>query len=166
MFANYWLGCERWQQWGRDGFFAEQFPPGREAVPGAKVLELLLVNRLIDPGSEFRLQRQWFDHSARGELLGLDFAVAEKDRLDRCRDPLLPHKRELFLYLRQRWATLFGARFALAGTAPLHPTGAASEAAVAPPEVVVAGATTVPHPVAARRRLPARTAPSVVETYE
>ena len=111
MFANCWLGCERWQQWGRDGFFAEQFPPGREAVPGAKVLELLLVNRLIDPGSQFRLQRQWFDHSARGELLGLDFAVAEKDRLDRCRDPLLPHKRELFLYLRQRWATLFGARF-------------------------------------------------------
>ena len=35
MFANCWLGCERWQQWGRDGFFAEQFPPGREAVPGA-----------------------------------------------------------------------------------------------------------------------------------
>ena len=75
---------------------------GREAAPGAKVLELLLVNRLIDPGSEFRLQRQWFDHRARGELLGLDFAVAEKDRLDRCLDPVLPHKRELFLYLRQR----------------------------------------------------------------
>ena len=66
------------QQWGWDGFFAEQFPPGREAVPGAKVLELLLVNRLIDPGSQFRLERQWFDHSARGELLGLDFAVAEE----------------------------------------------------------------------------------------
>jgi hypothetical protein len=28
------------------------------------VLELLVVNRLIEPGSEFRLHRHWFDHSA------------------------------------------------------------------------------------------------------
>ena len=84
---------------------------GREAVPWAKVLELLVVNRLIDPGSEFRLHRQWFDRSAMGELLGLDFAVAEKDRLYRCLDRLLQHKKELLLHLRQRWQDLFDARF-------------------------------------------------------
>jgi hypothetical protein len=39
-----------------------------------------VVNRLIDPGSEFRLHRQWFDPSAMAELPGVDFAVAEKDR--------------------------------------------------------------------------------------
>jgi hypothetical protein len=44
------------------------------------------VNRLIDPGSEFRLHRQWFDQSAMDALLGVDFAVAEKDRLYRCLD--------------------------------------------------------------------------------
>jgi hypothetical protein len=40
-----------------------------------------VVNRLIDPGSELRVHRQWFLASAMDELLGVDFAVAEKDRL-------------------------------------------------------------------------------------
>jgi len=53
------------------------------------VLELLAVNRLIDPGSEFRLHRQWFDRSAMDVLLGQDFAVAGKDRLYRCLDRVL-----------------------------------------------------------------------------
>jgi hypothetical protein len=60
-------------------------------VPWEKVLELLVVNRLIDPGSEFRLHRQWFDRSAMAELLEVDFAVAEKDRLYWCLDRLLEH---------------------------------------------------------------------------
>jgi transposase len=110
-FGNCWLGCELWRQLRLDRFWEEKLPVGREAVPWAKVLELLVVNRLIDPGSEFRLHRQWFDRSAMGELLGLDFAVAEKDRLYRCLDRLREHKQELFLHLRQRWQDLFDARF-------------------------------------------------------
>ena len=70
-----------------------------------------MINRLIDPGSEFRVHRQWFDSSAMGELLGEDFAVAEKNRLYRCLDRILGHKQELFAHLRQRWADLFGAAF-------------------------------------------------------
>ena len=76
-----------------------------------KVLRLLVVNRLIDPGSEFRVHRQWFDHSAMDELLGADFAVAEKDRLYRCLDRVLEHKQELFVWLQQKWADLFHADF-------------------------------------------------------
>jgi hypothetical protein len=38
-------------------------------------------NGLLDPGSEFRLHRQWFVDSAMDELLETDFAVAAKDRL-------------------------------------------------------------------------------------
>lgn len=110
-FGNCWLGCQLWSQLRLDRFWEEKLPVGREAVPWAKVLELLVVNRLMDPGSEFRLHRQWFDRSAMGELLGLDFAVAEKDRLYRCLDRLLEHKQELFLHLRQRWQDLFSARF-------------------------------------------------------
>jgi len=110
-FGNCWLGCELWRQLRLDQFWEQKLPAGREAVPWAKVLELLVVNRLIDPGSEFRLHRQWFDRSAMGELLRLDFAVAEKDRLYRCLDRLLEHKQELFLHLRQRWQDLFHTRF-------------------------------------------------------
>ena len=42
------------------------------------MLRLLVVNRLLDPGSEFRIHRQWFVHSAIDELLQSDFRVAEK----------------------------------------------------------------------------------------
>ena len=72
-----------------------------------KVLQLLVVNRLIDPGSEFRVHRQWFDQSAMAELLETDFALAEKDRLYRCLDRILEHKAALF----QRWQDLFQAQF-------------------------------------------------------
>jgi transposase len=72
---------------------------------------LLVVSRLIAPGSEFRLHRQGFDQSAMGDLLGRGFAVAEKDRLYRCLDRIVEHKAALFDHLRQRWQDLFQARF-------------------------------------------------------
>jgi hypothetical protein len=67
------------------------------------VLQLLVVNRLIDPGNEFRVHRQWFDQNGMDALLGVDFAVAEKDRLYRCLDRILKHKQDLFIHLQQRW---------------------------------------------------------------
>jgi transposase len=109
--GNCWLGCELWRQLRLDEFWSAQLPSRREAVPWERVLQLLAVNRLIDPGSEFRLHRQWFDQSAMAELLGVDFAAAEKDRLYRCLDRIGDHKQELFVHLRQRWQDLFGAQF-------------------------------------------------------
>ena len=58
-----------------------------------------------------QIDRQWFPQSAMDELLGVDFAVAEKDRLYRCLDRLPDHKRDLFVWLRQKWADLFQADF-------------------------------------------------------
>jgi len=112
-FGDCWLGCELWRQLGLEEFWRERLDEKvrRETVDWEKVLRLLVINRLIDPGSEFRVHRQWFDRSAMGELLGEDFAVAEKDRLYRCLDRILEHKQELFAHLRQRWADLFGAEF-------------------------------------------------------
>ena len=112
-YGNCWLGCQLWKQLQLDRFWTEKLPKGRETVRWAQVLEMLVVNRLIDPGSEFRLHRQWFDHSAMDVLLGQDFAVAEKDRLYRCLDRVLKHKQDLFLHLRQRWEDLFDAEFDL-----------------------------------------------------
>jgi transposase len=112
-YGNCWLGCQLWQQLQLDQFWMEKLPKGRETVRWEQVLELLVVNRLIDPGSEFRVHRQWFDQSAMDVLLGQDFAVAEKDRLYRCLDRVLEHKQELFLHLRHRWEDLFNAEFDL-----------------------------------------------------
>src|ERR1700676_4702981 len=112
-YGNRWRGCELWRQLQLDRFWAEKLPEGRESVAWAQVLELLVVNRLIDPGSEFRVHRQWFDQSAMDVLLGQDFAVAEKDRLYRCLDRVLEHKQELFVHLQQRWKDLFDVEFDL-----------------------------------------------------
>jgi transposase len=111
VFGNCWLACELWQQLGVDEFWLQRLPQGREAVSWEKVLRLLVVNRLIDPGSEFRVHRQWYVDSAMDELLETSFVVAEKDRLYRCLDRVLEHKQELFVFLKQKWADLFSADF-------------------------------------------------------
>ncbi|HKF06371.1 MAG TPA: IS1634 family transposase [Candidatus Sulfotelmatobacter sp.] len=110
-YGNCWLGCELWRQLELDRFWEEKLRCGREEVSWAQVLQLLVVNRLIDPGSEFRVHRQWFDQSAMDILLGVDFAVAEKDRLYRCLDRILEHRQELFQHLQQRWKDLFDVQF-------------------------------------------------------
>ena len=110
-FGACWLGCELWHQLGLDEFWRQRLPEAREKVSWEKVLRLLVANRLLDPGSEFQVHRQWFVDSAMDELLEEDFAVAGKDRLYRCLDRLLEHKRELFVWLKQKWADLFQADF-------------------------------------------------------
>jgi hypothetical protein len=106
-YGNCWLGCELWRQLELDWFWERKLPRGREKVSWAQVLQLLVVNRLVAPGSEFHLHCEWFDHSAMDMLLGADFTVAEKDRLYRCLDRVLEHKQDLFAHLQQRWKNLF-----------------------------------------------------------
>ena len=57
------------------------------------------------------MHRQWFLSTAMDELLNVDYAVAEKDRLYRCLDRVLEHKQALFVWLRAKWADLFHADF-------------------------------------------------------
>ena len=111
IFGSCRLACELWEQLGLDEFWQRHLPEGREAVSWEKVLRLLVVNRLLEPGSDFRVHRQWYLNSAMDELIGTGFEVAEKDPLYRCLDRALEHKQELFVYLKQKWADLFGADF-------------------------------------------------------
>ena len=110
-FGNCWMASELWRQLGLTEFWEERLPAGREDVSWEKVLRLLVVNRLLEPGSEFRLHRHWFVESAMDALLESDFAVAGKDRLYRCLDRIVEHKQEMFVWLKQKWAELFHADF-------------------------------------------------------
>lgn len=110
-FGDCWLGCTLWRELGLDRFWQKQFDDERGTVPWEKVLQLLAINRLCEPGSEFAVHQRWFDNSAMDELLACDFAVAEKDRLYRCLDRVLAHKDALCTFLAQRWKTLFDAKF-------------------------------------------------------
>lgn len=106
-----WIGCELWNQLKLDAFWAERLPDSREGTRWKDVLQTLAVYRLIDPGSEWRLHRQWFSASAMADLMDADFSLAEKDNLYRCLDKLLPHRDALFRHLRSRWEDLFGVKF-------------------------------------------------------
>ena len=110
-FGDCWLGCWLWQRLELDRFWRERFEDARGDVPWEKVLQLLVVHRLVHPGSEYRLHREWFLGSAMDELLGVDFQAAGKDRLYRCLDRVLAHKDDLFVHLRRRWQDMFAAEF-------------------------------------------------------
>jgi transposase len=106
-----WVGCRLWDQLKLDEFWRDRLPDSREGTCWRHVLETLTVYRLIDPGSEWRLHRQWFQNSAMADLLEEDFGLAQKDNLYRCLDKVLKHRTALFQHLRQRWEDLFGVRF-------------------------------------------------------
>jgi hypothetical protein len=106
-----WLACHLWDQLRLDDFWSSRLPVSRQATRWMNVLKTQVAYRLIDPGSEWRLHRQWYDQSAIGDLLGEDFDLVRKDNLYRCRDKLLAHKADLFSFLQDRWKTLFQAEF-------------------------------------------------------
>jgi hypothetical protein len=106
-----WLACQLWEQLALDEYWANKLRPSRQGTRWLNVFKTLVCYQLIDPGSEWRLHRHWYDHSAMADLLGEDFALAQSDTLYRCLDKLLPYKTGLFSFLRQRWETLFDARF-------------------------------------------------------
>jgi transposase len=106
-----WMALDLWQQLELDSFWRSRLRPSREGTPWLKVLKTLVAYRLIDPGSEWRLHREWFDASAMADLLDSDFALAEKNTLYRCLDLLVEHKEDLFKFLKRRWGELFGAKF-------------------------------------------------------
>lgn len=106
-----WLACQLWEQLGLDRFWAQHLPASRKGTRWDWVLQVLVAYRLIDPGSEWRLYRHWFEHSAMADLLGADEELAEIHKLYDCHERLLKHKQELFTYLTGRWKDLFNARF-------------------------------------------------------
>ena len=106
-----WLAGQLWQELQLDRFWADRLPPNRKGTRWDQVLQVLATYRLIAPGSEWRLHRQWFGSSAMADLLGADFGLAEEHKLYACHDLLLQHKEALFSHLVGRWRDLFNADF-------------------------------------------------------
>src|SRR5512132_2390304 len=106
-----WLALRLWQELQLDRFWAGRLAPSRKGTRWDQVLFVLVAYRLLEPGSEWRLHRQWFERTALADLLGADFAVAGIHKLYRCHDRLLEHKQAVFDHLTRRWRDLFNARF-------------------------------------------------------
>jgi transposase len=106
-----WLAVNLWRELALDRFWAERLGPSRKGTRWHQVLLLLATYRLLTPGSEWRLHRQWFEGSAMADLLGEDVGLAEIHKLYRCHDRLLEHKQALFDHLVGRWRDLFNVSF-------------------------------------------------------
>jgi hypothetical protein len=106
-----WLAGQLWQALQLDQFWADRLPPSRKGTQWDQVLQVLVSYRLIAPGSEWKLHRDWFGKSAMADLLGADFGLAEAHKLYACHDRLLQHKDALFVHLMARWRDLFNANF-------------------------------------------------------
>jgi hypothetical protein len=105
-----WLALQLWRQLELNEFWAERLPPSRKGTRWDQVLLILVVYRLLSPGSEWRLHREWYGRSALADLLGLD-NVIDEHALYACHDLLLEHKAALFDHLIGRWRDLFNVSF-------------------------------------------------------
>jgi len=106
-----WLALSLWRELELDRFWGGRLPPSRKGTRWDRVLLLLATYRLLAPGSEWRLHREWFERSAMADLLGEDLGLAEIHKLYRCHDRLLEHKQALFDHLVGRWRDLFNISF-------------------------------------------------------
>jgi transposase len=106
-----WLALTLWRELELDRFWGERLGPSRKGTRWDQVLFVLVAYRLLAPGSEWRLHRDWFERSAMADLLGEDAGVSEIHKLYRCHDRLLAHKPAVFDHLLGRWRDLFNASF-------------------------------------------------------
>ena len=106
-----WLALTLWRELHLDRFWAKRLPASRKGTRWDQVLFVLAAYRLLDPGSEWRLHREWFERTALPDLLGADFGLAEIHKLYACHDRLLAHKEDLFDHLVGRWRDLFNISF-------------------------------------------------------
>ena len=106
-----WLTLKLWQELGLDEFWAGRLAPSRKGTRWDQVLFVLTAYRLIAPGSEWRLHREWFGRTALADLLGGNERLADSHALYACHDRLLGYKEALFAHLVGRWRDLFNASF-------------------------------------------------------
>ena len=106
-----WLALTLWEELQLDWFWGERLPPSRKGTRWDHVLFVLVAYRLISPGSEWRLHREWFGRTAVVDLLGVDASISDSHTLYACHDLLLQHKTAVFDHLVGRWRDLFNATF-------------------------------------------------------
>lgn len=106
-----WLALTLWQELDLDEFWAQRLVPSRKGTAWEQVLFVLVAYRWIEPGSEWRLHREWFGRTGLADLLGADASLADPHVLYGCHDRLLAHKEALFGHLVGRWRDLFNVNF-------------------------------------------------------
>ena len=103
-----WLALALWDRLGLDRFWGPRLPPSRKGTRWLDILKVQVCYHLIDPGSDWRLHRHWYEHSALRDLLGSDRVISD-DKLYRCLDRLLSLATQ-YPRLRLSWMTVHGSK--------------------------------------------------------
>jgi transposase len=108
-FGQVYLALALWRACQLDRFAAERMPAGKEEVPWDKMAAVLVIARLCEPSSELHIAEDWYRRTALSDLLQLNDALVNKDRLYRALDRVLVHKAALEAHLSRRVGELFAA---------------------------------------------------------
>ncbi len=106
-FGGPWLALELIKTLGLDAFLTQTIPSGREDVPWSVIVLVLVIARLCEPSSELSIAESFYRKTALSDLLGLSEEKVYDNRLYRALDKLLPHKRELEVFLKEKLGELF-----------------------------------------------------------
>ena len=112
-FGGPWLGLELVDRLGLKDFLEKTIAAGREEIHWAVMGLALVLSRLCEPSSELHLAEHFYKQTALSELLGVGPEKVNEQRLYRALDMLLPHKRALEVFLKERLGTLFGLEYDL-----------------------------------------------------
>jgi transposase len=110
-FGDGWLGWHLWQRLGLHAFCERALDAVPAEVPWSRIAAILAINRLCAPGSELAIEARWYGSTALDDLVGVDAARVNTDRLYRCLDLLLPQKAALQQHLTARYGELFRAQY-------------------------------------------------------
>ena len=89
----FWLACQLYEQLGLDRFWAERLPPYAKVRAGSTSCRRWCVIGLSIRAASGACTGNHSEQSAMADLLGGDFALAEKNALYRCLDKLFPAQR-------------------------------------------------------------------------
>ncbi|MBI3505665.1 MAG: IS1634 family transposase [Proteobacteria bacterium] len=106
-FGDVYLALALWRGTGLAELCERLLPSGKEQVAWAKMAAVLVAARLCEPSSELHIAEDWYRRTALGDLLELDEAEVNKDRLYRGLDHLLAQKAALEAHLSKRAGELF-----------------------------------------------------------
>jgi transposase len=106
-FGGPWLSLELMHCLDLDQFLLEQVPRGREEIPWAILVEVLVPCRMCHPSSELHIAEHFFEQTALADLLGISRDKINEDRLYRALDQVLPYKEALERHLKERAGSLF-----------------------------------------------------------
>lgn len=112
-FGDVYLGLTLWRALGLDQLLEQRMAQSKEQVPWPLVGTILALARFCEPSSELHIADTWYRRTALDDLLGVGAQQVNEDRLYRGLDFVLPQKEAIEKLLKERFATMFDAKFDL-----------------------------------------------------